>query len=161
MTFKPLHRVLLKKSVLVTSRDVLVSGNARTASEHSTLIFFFSLGTGPCNENFCQGCFWIQFCFLSFRKKDLYSPFQKNWALTTTTCRLIRAQTVARPWYGVRVLIKEEDDDVWRQNYRPVMVLGVVPSRCRLNTAVCGRSKYFFLVTEHFQASWLLFFRVG
>ena len=41
------------------------------------------------------------------------------------------------------------------------MVLGVVPSRCRLNTAVCGRSKYFFLVTEHFQASWLSFFRVG
>ena len=30
----------------------------------------------------------------------------------------------------------------------------------RLNTAVCGRSKYFFLVAEHFQASWLLFFRV-
>ena len=26
-----------------------------------------------------------------------YSPFQKNWALTTTTCRLIRTQTVARP----------------------------------------------------------------
>ena len=47
------------------------------------------------------------------------------------------------------------------QNYRPVMVLGVVPSRCRLNTAVCGRSKYFFLVTEHFQVSRLLFFRVG
>ena len=40
-------------------------------------------------------------------------------------------------------------------------VPGVVPSRCRLNTAVCGRSKYFFLVTEHFQASWLSFFRVG
>ena len=62
--------------------------------------------------------------------------------------------------YGVRVLIKEEDDDVWRHNYRPVMVLDVVPSRCRLNIAVCGRSNY-FLVTEHFQASCLLFFRVG
>ena len=42
-----------------------------------------------------------------------------------------------------------------------IWVLGVVPSRCRLNTAVCGRSKSFFLVTEHFQASWLSFFRVG
>ena len=84
---------------------------------------------------------------------DTYSPFQKNWSLTTTTCRLIRMQTVARPEYGVRVLIKEEDDDVWRQNDRPVWVLGVVPSRCRLNTAVYCPSKYFFLVTEHFQAS--------
>ena len=32
------------------------------------------------------------------------------------------------------------------KNYRPVMVLGVVPSRCHLNTSVCGRSKYFFVV---------------
>ena len=31
------------------------------------------------------------------KSRPNYSPFQKNWALTTTTCRLIRTQTVARP----------------------------------------------------------------
>ena len=31
------------------------------------------------------------------KRDEPYSPFQKNWSLTTTTCRLIRAQTVADP----------------------------------------------------------------
>ena len=34
--------------------------------------------------------------------------------------------------------LKEKDGDVWRQNDCHVRVLGVVPSHCRLNTAVCG-----------------------
>ena len=46
---------------------------------HTPIYSFFS----------CSTLQWLMSLF--------YSPFQKNQALTTTTCRLIRAQTVARP----------------------------------------------------------------
>ena len=61
-----------------------------------------------------------------------------------------------RPLHGPNMVFsywsKKNTTMFRRQNYRPVMALpGVVPNRCRLSTAVCGRSKYFFLVTEHFE----------
>ena len=45
-------------------------------------------------------------------------------------------------------------------NYRPVMVLGVVGQPLPSEHRCVWPVKVFFVDTEHFQASWLLFFRV-
>ena len=78
-----------------------------------------------------------------YERRPLHDPYKvfAYWSKKKTTT------------FGAKTIVGRSCLKIW--------VLGVVPSRCRLNTAVCGRSKYFFLVIEHFQASWLSFFRVA